>query len=306
MFLPGGRPVSESKKITPPTLFMASENVPAPVPKKRRRHRAYTFTIFTESESHPRFPGSDYSISGREKCPTTGRQHYQCYAHYPEPTEFSLVKSQHPTAHIEAAKGNAKSNKHYCSKDADFVETGIIPQQGGRSDLMRMCEMLSRGHPDHVIRDAFPSQYLRYSGYIQRYRNARKPPPRQREVQVFVHYGETGTGKTRAVFDATPEDDLYEVPYYDKKVIWFDGYSAQSTILLDDFDGTLDFRTLLKLTDRYSRQWPVKGSFVKGHFKTIYITSDTHPSKWYPNAPDNEYRQLKRRITKITEFKRLE
>lgn len=89
----------------------------------RTRSRRYVFTLnnWTEEElSHciSKFQPFKYCIGeeiGEEKTP-----HLQGYIDFKNQKDFSVVKALIPRAHIEKAKGSAKQNFAYCSKDGKF------------------------------------------------------------------------------------------------------------------------------------------------------------------------------------------
>ena len=50
-----------------------------------------------------------------------GTPHLQCYIEFKNARNFNAIKKLIPRAHIEKAKGSAKDNYNYCSKDGDFI-----------------------------------------------------------------------------------------------------------------------------------------------------------------------------------------
>ena len=75
---------------------------------------------------------------------------------------------------------------------------------------------------------------------------------------------------------------------------WWDGYTNQDVILIDDFDGKWPFRDLLRLLDRYPYQGQIKGGYVKINSPHIYITCEFPPADIY--QPGNELNQIIRRL----------
>lgn len=80
---------------------------------------------------------------------------------------------------------------------------------------------------------------------------------------------------------------------------WFDGYSGQDILILNDFAGDskmgIPFPTLLGMFDPYSMDIPVKGGFVKLRAKFLIFTSNKHPRDWY-NDEGYNMNQLARRF----------
>lgn len=50
-----------------------------------------------------------------------GTPHLQCYVESKNQVRFSQLKQMFPRAHIEKARGNAKANFEYCSKEGNFT-----------------------------------------------------------------------------------------------------------------------------------------------------------------------------------------
>ena len=72
--------------------------------------------------------------------------------------------------------------------------------------------------------------------------------------------------------------------YWKQRSNWWDGYSTQETVVLDEFYGWLPFDLLLRLCDRYPLLVETKGGQVQFVAKTIIITSNSLPSNWYRSA----------------------
>jgi hypothetical protein len=85
---------------------------------------------------------------------------------------------------------------------------------------------------------------------------------------------------------------------------WFQGYSGQKYVILDDVRAEdVGFNQLLRLLDRYPMQVEVKGTSVNWVASHIWITSPLTPQALFsgfcgPN--DDNIAQLERRLTSIT------
>jgi hypothetical protein len=76
----------------------------------------------------------DYIIVGEEITNDNSIPHYQIYIEFTNPTTQKQVIERLNTItqlkpHVEAAKGDASSNKIYCSKTDNFLEYGTITQK---------------------------------------------------------------------------------------------------------------------------------------------------------------------------------
>lgn len=203
-------------------------------------------------------------------------------------------------AHIEVSK-SPKDSINYCKKEGNYCEYGTKPRgSGGRSDLLSVQEAIRSGASIGTIRDEYFGTWCRYNRAIERY-YLEIQPRRDWCTEVIVYWGETGTGKSRAVHEYANDSrtDLYSHTGTD----WFDGYSGQDLVLFDDFGGhEFKLTYLLKLLDRYPMLVPIKGGFVNWIPKKIFITSNKPVSEWYLNATSEHRAALKRRITEEKHF----
>ena len=75
----------------------------------------------------------------------SGTNHLQIYVHLKSQSKFSTIKKKFPKAHIEVAKGNDKQNKEYCSKQNILFEDGEVSEQGKRTDIENVKEIIAEG-----------------------------------------------------------------------------------------------------------------------------------------------------------------
>lgn len=123
-------------------------------------------------------------------------------------------------------------------------------------------------------------------------------PPPEYEKMVTVFWGDPGTGKTRAVYDAEGTTKVYN------KIggKFFDGYNPKTheAIVFDDYVGdrsnNVNFTELLKILDRYPFSVELKGCSTYIRAKRIYITSNLPPYQWFPHATPEQLGALYRRF----------
>jgi hypothetical protein len=89
------------------------------------RHRAWCLTInnYTQKDIdilNEQIECCTYIIVGDE-VGSSGTPHLQCYLHFKSGKTFTSIKKKFSTAHIEDAKGSAKDNKKYCSKEGKVI-----------------------------------------------------------------------------------------------------------------------------------------------------------------------------------------
>jgi len=226
-------------------------------------------------------------VLGKEICPTTGTPHIQGFLYFENPRAYPNQKFRDISngAHDEAILLSPRTNANYCKEDGDFWEFGEVPSQGARTDWDLAHSQLQTGSVLTAI-DAQP-HLIPCIRALERYKQLTQKGT-HRDVTVIVFYGSPGTGKTRDAWAIDP--DLYSKPDGN----WFDGYDGHKTLLLDDYQGELQYSWLLKLLDRYPIQLPVKGGFIPARYDAVIITTNKHPRDWYYG---HNYAALERRIT---------
>ncbi len=243
-----------------------------------------------------------------------GNEHFQGYIEFKRTMGLATVKRLlGGRAHLEVRRGTQDQARDYCMKKDTRVDVNLNPielgtpfvsQQGSRTDIAALCESIKVNPFAIEISKLYPSLYIRYHKGIEKlctnYQPERKKPPK-----VIMYYGTTGTGKTRDAF-RLHKDVFRKAP----DTRWFDGYTNQKTLLLDDFCGRMSKMSLsylLQLLDRYAISVEVKCSYTTLLADTIVITTNVHPLLWYDyNEREEQYKALARRITTIMWYKSFE
>lgn len=303
----------------------ASDDERPPVAtKKRTRVRSqYPHWCWTIYDPMWAYDGADenirYLVAQEEKCPDTGRIHWQGYAEfYTKVTRAVAQRSIHPsdpTFHIENRGGSREQARDYCMgyednkiepkerhEDALYdgpQEFGIwICGPGGRTDLRRVVHEQTNGMSIRDIAINYGDTYIRnFRGISMRDMHIRPKPPRQRPMQVHVRWGPPSSGKTHPfMVEADPEP-------YEKDLdteFWTD-YNGETSILLEDFTGQINITRMLRICDKYKLSVDTKhGAPVAAKWTTVYITSNVHPMDWYPRASLWQRQAVVSRLTTVT------
>ena len=234
-----------------------------------------------------------YFICGFEIAPETGRPHWQIYFHTENAHHKKAIIKKLEGRHIDICRGSPEENKKYCSKGGSFVEHGELPKQGRRTDLEEIGVLIKKGA---TIEDIKEISYAKWCQYGRRFEEDIKSKEAKRdwETEVYVWWGETGSGKTRGIKELHPDSKKLRMSG-DPKCPFILGYSGQEVVIFDEFDPAnccLDF--ILEITDRYETTINIKGGERNWAPKIIYFTSNNDPTKWYGGAP-----QWLRRIKEI-------
>lgn len=236
-----------------------------------------------------------------ERAPTTGRLHVQGFAQFKSRVRIGTIRRAlgDPGVHIEARRGSVDDCIKYCSKEDTRVRgpysLGEARQQGKRTDLEAFEVAVKRGDGDKLLWEDHFSCMCRFYSAPRRYR-LDTVEQRNWQPSIYVFYGPTGTGKSRAAFELAQQAPSFFT--WARGSAWADGYSSQHTIIFDEFDGSFfSYRQLLAMLDRYPLQWQVKGATVPILARQYIITSSLSAISWYPNVGDIS--ELKRRLNEF-------
>lgn len=232
-------------------------------------------------QNHPKFR---YLVFQKELGEENQIPHYQGYVEFSAAVYLSAMSKILGRAHWETRRGPRDDARKYCMKEDTRTEgpweAGEYEQsRGHRSDLDAIYKMAREGAAVEVIGDAHPALYLRYYKAVTHVRRmgALTAPGSRLDLKVSFFFGPPRLGKTRLAYARDP--NLYSIPI--GKDIWYDGYTGQNTLLIDDFSGQMRLVDLLRALDVYPVQVPVKGDFVWLKCKNIILTSNVHPKMWY-------------------------
>lgn len=268
------------------------------------RSRRWCFTLNNPTASDEKdieLFGSEgpvtYLIAGDEKG-ENGTRHFQGYVEFKNGRTLAGVKKYLPRAHWESAKGDPGSNRTYCSKEGQFREWGSISNQGARTDLSAMREIIkTSGSIRKCIEEATSYQAVRMAEKILTYTVVTRAAP---PVVLWI-FGKTGVGKTKCAWELNGYEDTWA--WNGSK--WFDGYDGHDTVIFDDYRGTeLPFTLMLRLLDRYPMSVEIKGGFRPWVAKTIIVTSQLSPEDAHGHHRGEDLDQLLRRITLVWNVER--
>ena len=248
--------------------------------------RNYCFTLHAETLPTLEFPEDDvrYAIWQTEKCPETGRLHYQGYLELAKPMRIVAVKNLLPQlegAHFEPRRGTRDQARDYCRKAETKVdgpwEHGAFGAggQGCHTDLLAVKEAIDSGATDLEIAEAHFGSYCRFHRAFTNYRRL-KQTAKDWKTEVYVLYGPPGTGKSRYCQDNSRN------AYWKQIDKWWCGYEDHADVVLDDFYGWLPWNVLLRISDRYPVLVETKGGNVNWQARRLFITTNTLPHLWYP------------------------
>lgn len=274
---------------------------------KRIQGNAWCFTMFRTDAPVFNKETMSYMIYQREKCPDTGKEHWQGYVYFRKNKTMGAVKTalNDNTVHLEKAKGNPEQNKAYCSKTesrlpgTEPTEHGVIPVKGRRTDLIDVAHAVKDGMDDRTLCEEFPEVMIKHAKGVQIYRQIMqaKGPRRKKTFVIFIS-GPAGCGKSRVVNELYP--DAYPKDGRNK---WWDGYYAQDVVNVDDFYGIdakgygIPLAKMLNIMDRYPCLIEPKGKpAIDFNSDLMFITSNKTPEEMYDHLTYEWLPSFRRRI----------
>lgn len=233
-------------------------------------------------------------IMVKELCPTTGTPHLQGRVTFDRKYRLGALKKLHPTAHWEVTKCATDTNYFKKVGSTPFLEKGSFGR-GARNDLEEIKKKLkSTNSIASIIEDTNNWNNVKMCQAILHYK---EPPRPVGPIDVIWYWGATGLGKTKQVYLAHSELEVFRPINYK----WWEGYDGHKVVLLDDFRKDFcKFHELLTLLDIYPYRVETKGGSRQIQATTFYITSCYSPSELYETREDLQ--QLLRRITEEYKF----
>ena len=235
-----------------------------------------------------------YGICCQEIGEKNGVPHLHIWLHFKNARSFKSLQKKFPRANIQVGKG-LDSHQVYLKKDGKFEEFGVCEKQGKRNDIHEIKNIVNNGgNMQDIINVSTSYQSMKCGELLLKY--CEQPRPIEK-IEVIWFYGESGTGKSKTIFDT--EVNIFRPTTYK----WWEGYDGHTTVLVDDWRPSwCSFVNLLKLTDIYPFRVQTKGGSRQVKYKKIYFTSHLSPAQYFEDLDDSDYLQLKRRITLLKCF----
>lgn len=141
-----------------------------------------------------------------------------------------------------------------------------------------------------------PYAYHQYGRTLEKIQDVvLRSKERTEPSEGFWLFGPTGVGKTHMAYAMCEGVDKYLYPN-DKG--WWDAYSHQHTVIINDFRGEITYNTLLQMVDKWGFSVPRRcREPIPFLSKRIIITSSQPPEEVYHNlAARDSLDQLFRRF----------
>lgn len=254
-----------------------------------------------------------YLIVQKEKAPKTGRLHWQGAIHFYNPKQLSTIRrllnlgKGEESGDLRPQRGSNKQVKDYCHKAKTSVgfqfEFGKPSQQGLRTDLEDIKARIIKEESDYSIMGDHFGSYMRYYKGFQFFRaeHLKSQSFKYRSLDVEFLSGPTACGKTSKAYQENETKDIFKINCSDG-LKWFDGYTGQKVLILDEFKNQIQLTRMLDLLDGHQCRLEFKGGMTYALWTKVYITTNLRREDIYPNIDTELLAPLWRRVTSFTDF----
>lgn len=267
--------------------------------------RSFVFTNFDLTIDYAALIDPDtlrYIAYGAEVCPTTGKDHHQGWLYFKNQRGWGaralkgIAKLLGGNCHIEPMVGSFKDSDAYCSKESELITFGEKPVQGDRSDIKDLISSMQAGDTtaDEICL-ANPEMYHQYGRTLSKAEDVMlRKKFRTWMTEADWYWGDTGVGKSHIAFKDFDPATHYTKPLNDK---WWDGYTGQETVILNEFRGSITYSELLSMIDKWVHYVPRRNREpIPFLAKKVIITSSKSPYECFRHmCADDNIDQLLRR-----------
>jgi len=251
---------------------------------------------------------------------TNGTEHLQMYIEFKSQKYTGSIKTvlNDNRIHCEKAMGSKAQNVKYCTKDDTrkeghvyYVEGSCTNEkgQGKRTDLDDFAEaIIKSGGVNDEVMEQFPGHVLRFNKHAKdlmaekklkdakeaeraywreqvAIRKAGGVMQGQQQRHLELYFGPTGVGKTTEVKAKVLGDEEVDNEMYTKDCThkWWDGYTGEEHVLMDEFKGDsfCQISAFNDMTNVGTQQVEIKGGVVQMAATKMYFTTNWHPSQWW-------------------------
>lgn len=263
-------------------------------------HLKYNDALPTEEFCEVFFGKYKYIVMGIEVGSERKTKHIQGYIDFVNARTLGGLKKICKEIHWENRRGTWEEASYYCKKDGIFVEYGTPNEQGKRTDLDQLkFEILEIGLKVDSVAIENPMMYHKYGRTLNKIEDlAMRQKYRTEMTEGIWYWGPTGVGKSHKAFEGFTPATHYVYP---NDGGWWDGYTQQETVIMNDFRGDIPYNELLQLIDKWPQSVRRRNREpMPFTSKRIIITSSLSPVDTYKqrNKRDN-IEQLLRRVAVI-------
>lgn len=213
----------------------------AGAPRRARTHAPFTrnWVVTMYGDDSPRFDEETmrFLVYQREKCPNTGRLHWQTYVVFKKQLRTKAVSNLFHNAHVEPRKGTHEEALAYCEKEESRVSPPVrfgdpsdSREASGEREKQRWDDIKKAAQEGRL--DDVPSDvYVRHYRTLKDIHDDHRPKPaigKTKRCGLWIH-GVPNTGKTTVALQTFP--DAY---IKDSTTDYWKGYEGEEVVIIDD------------------------------------------------------------------------
>ena len=256
----------------------------------------------------------------------SGTYHTHLFLYSSSPMRFGTVKKRFPTAHIDRANGTVQDNRAYIRKEGKWVDTdksetrvegtfkefGELPDEASEKSpkYAKLLQCVKEGMSNKEILAIDPSFafHLEHIDKLRQDIRFEKYLTENRFINVHYLWGDSGTGKTRSIYEKHPAEEICRITHYPARGnVQFDAYKGQSVLVFEEFHSEIPISMMLNLLDIYPLMLPARYHDRIACYLTVYITSNIPLEEQYKDIHKDKLETWKaflRRIHTVTEFRK--
>lgn len=207
-------------------------------------------------------------------------------------------------AHIEKCNGSTSDNQNYILKMKNLFKLNNTLDEIGSPKMIANRkqgvkeEMLVKNLESVEYENVTIKQFKIWKE-INNNKSYKKNDIYKKEVEVIFIWGESGSGKSKKVYNSLGEDEMFDrVKYSNGFWLGVNTIHPVNTCWYDDFrPSDMKPNEFINFIDYYKNQMNIKfvGNWVN-HYNKIFITSIFDPKEMYAGVPEETREQWIRRM----------
>ena len=217
--------------------------------------------------------GLKYGVWQKERCKSTGREHFQFHLEFNDRLRFPQVQALLPGVHVERVRDIELSRSYAQKEDTRIEGPFFFGKLKERKREFNAISELARRSVSEVLED-YP-EYWRSVQCLRIIRALSMPARKLRTGLVYV-WGKTGCGKTSMMLRMSKHLDVF---WYNHSSRWWCGYEQQPIVVVDEYHGSFKASELLRFGDSTPFQLEIKGGSVQFDSVLVVFLSNLSPDK---------------------------